>query len=346
MRTVTSRDGTKISLDILGAGPPVIFVGGALADRSAGAPLATALARNFTVLNYDRRGRGDSGDTPPYAVEREVEDIAALIPEAGGAAFLLGGSSGAVLALDAAASGLAVTRLALYEPPFIVDDSAPPVPGDMAQALTTLVAAGRRGDAVEHYMTRALGVSAGVIATMRDSPYWAQWEAIAHTLAYDFTIMADTVSGRPLGGDHGAHTGHGRWREPCADAQRCAGPGRSAPHRGAPHPARADLRRRCRGAHRRADRVLLRLSAPRPSGRESRVSAGRAGTGRAVVAGPGRAQVGRGAGAVAAGRHIVERGLISVHRRISLAGRELCWLMAGGGLRELQEPFLQRGRPA
>jgi pimeloyl-ACP methyl ester carboxylesterase len=198
MRTVTSRDGTKIALDILGAGPPVIFVGGALADRSAGAPLAAALARNFTVFNYDRRGRGDSGDTPPYAVEREVEDIAALIPEAGGTAFLLGGSSGAVLALDAAASGLAVDRLALYEPPFIVDGSFPPVPGDMAQVLATLVAAGRRDDAVGHYMTRALGVPADVVATMRDSPYWAQWEATAHTLAYDFTIMAGTVSGRPL----------------------------------------------------------------------------------------------------------------------------------------------------
>ncbi len=198
MQTVTSRDGTKIALDILGDGPPVIFVGGALADRSAGAPLATALARNFTVFNYDRRGRGDSGDTPPYAVAREVEDIAAVMAEAGGAAFLIGGSSGAVLALDATASGLPVTRLALYEPPFIVDDSSPPVPGDMVETLTRLVAAGRRGDAVEHYMTKALGVPAQVVATMRSSPFWAQWEATAHTLAYDFTIMAGTVSGQPL----------------------------------------------------------------------------------------------------------------------------------------------------
>jgi pimeloyl-ACP methyl ester carboxylesterase len=198
MRTVTSRDGTKIALDILGDGPPVIFVGGALADRSAGAPLAAVLARNFTVFNYDRRGRGDSGDTPPYAIEREVEDIAALIADAGGTAFLLGGSSGAVLALDATASGLAVNRLALYEPPFVVDGSAPPVPGDMVGILTSLVAAGRRSDAVEHYLTKALGVPSAAVAAMRDSPFWMQWEATAHTLAYDFTIMAGTVSGEPL----------------------------------------------------------------------------------------------------------------------------------------------------
>ncbi len=198
MHRVTSRDGTKIALDILGDGPPVIFVGGALADRSAGAPLAAVLARNFTVFNYDRRGHGDSGDTAPYAVEREVEDIAALIGETGGAAFLIGGSSGAVLALDAAASGLAVTKLALYEPPFIVDGSRPPVPSDIVQRLTSLVASGRRGDAVEYYMTKALAVPATTVATIRNSPFWAQWEASAHTLVYDFTILAGTMSGRPL----------------------------------------------------------------------------------------------------------------------------------------------------
>jgi pimeloyl-ACP methyl ester carboxylesterase len=198
MHTVTSRDGTKIALDILGEGPPVIFVGGALAGRSAGAPLTAALARNFTVLNYDRRGRGDSGDTQPYAVDREVEDIAALIAEAGGTAHLIGGSSGAVLALDAAAGGVAVSKLALYEPPFIVDRSSPPMPGDTGRVLAKLVAGGRRGDAVQLYMTKVLGLRAGIVAAMRDSPYWAQWEAMAHTLVYDATILAGTMSGRPL----------------------------------------------------------------------------------------------------------------------------------------------------
>src|SRR5262249_699655 len=107
MTEVTSKDGTAIAFDRSGAGPAIILVGGALSDRSAGAPLAALLAPRFTVFAYDRRGRGDSGDTAPYAVEREVEDLAALIDEAGGSAFLLGHSSGAALALEAAARGLA-----------------------------------------------------------------------------------------------------------------------------------------------------------------------------------------------------------------------------------------------
>jgi pimeloyl-ACP methyl ester carboxylesterase len=198
MQTVTSRDGTRIASDISGDGPPVILVGGALADRSAGSALAAALARNFTVFNYDRRGRGDSGDTPPYAVEHEVEDIAALVSEAGGTAFLVGGSSGAALALDAAARGVAVSKLALYEPPFIVDDSSPPLPGNVVEQLTALLADGRRGDVVEYYMTNMLAVPAATVATIRSSPFWPQWEVLAHTLVYDFTILEGTMSGRSL----------------------------------------------------------------------------------------------------------------------------------------------------
>ena len=118
MNTVISSDGTTIAFDRLGDGPPIILVGGGTVDRSANAPLAALLASHFTVINYDRRGRGDSGDTPPYAVEREVEDIGALIDEAGGSAFVYGTSSGGVLALEAAASGLAIMKLALWEPPF------------------------------------------------------------------------------------------------------------------------------------------------------------------------------------------------------------------------------------
>src|SRR5512136_1391077 len=130
MQKVTSKDGTPIAFGKTGHGPAIILVSGALGDRSAAAPLTPLLAPHFTVLAYDRRGRGDSGDTAPYTVEREVEDIDALIKEGGGTAFVFGHSSGAVLALEAAARRPTITKLALYEPPFIVDDSRPPVPKD------------------------------------------------------------------------------------------------------------------------------------------------------------------------------------------------------------------------
>ena len=126
MSEVRSKDGTPIAFDRLGVGPPLIVVLGSLNDRSFAAPLAEALSPHFTVYAYDRRGRGASGNTPPYAVDREIEDIDALISEAGGSAFVYGHSSGAKLALDATARGLAITKLALYEPPFIVDDTHEP----------------------------------------------------------------------------------------------------------------------------------------------------------------------------------------------------------------------------
>src|SRR4051812_5066097 len=131
MRTVISKDGTPIAFDQSGQGPALILVAGATATRLAEASLAAALASHFTVFAYDRRGWGESGDTAPYAVEREVEDIEALINEAGGAAFVFGHSSGAVLALEAARLLLTkITKLAVYEPPFIIDDSRPPAPED------------------------------------------------------------------------------------------------------------------------------------------------------------------------------------------------------------------------
>lgn len=198
MDIVRSSDGTRIAFDRIGEGPPVIIVGGAFNDRSSPAPLAELLAPSFTVFRYDRRGRGDSGDTAPYAVEREREDIEALIGEAGGAASLFGHSSGAVLALEAAARGVAVTKLVLYEAPFIVDDSRPPLPEDAVSQLRGLVATGRRGDAVEYFMTAAIGIPAEAVAGMRSEPMWTQMEALAHTLAYDVTVMADNVAGRPL----------------------------------------------------------------------------------------------------------------------------------------------------
>jgi pimeloyl-ACP methyl ester carboxylesterase len=189
MRTVTSADGTSIAFDRLGEGPPVIMVVGAFNTRATTGPLASALQDRFTVLNYDRRGRGDSGDTPPYSVEREIEDLAALIAEAAGSA-VFGYSSGATLALKAAAS-LAISKLALYEPPFIVDASRPTLPADLPDRLADLVATGRRGDAVELYQREAIGLPEEVVAGMRQAPFRPGLEAIAHTLAYDATVVGD-----------------------------------------------------------------------------------------------------------------------------------------------------------
>ena len=191
MNTVTSKDGTTIGFDRLGDGPPVVLVSGGSVDRSSNAPLAALLAQHFTVFNYDRRGRGPSGDTAPYAVEREVEDIDAVVQAAGGSACLYGSSSGAALALEAAASGLAIAKLALWEPPYILDGSRPPPPANTARTYTELVQAGRRGDAVEFFMAQVVGLPPEFVAYARAQPWWASQEALAHTLAYDATIMGD-----------------------------------------------------------------------------------------------------------------------------------------------------------
>ena len=198
MRKVISKDGTPIAFDQSGQGPAIILVAGATATRLAEASLAAALAPHFTVFAYDRRGRGESGDTAPYAVEREVEDIDALINEAGGSAFVFGHSSGAVLALEAARLlPTRITKLAVYEPPFIIDDSRPPVPQDYVEHLNELIAAGRRGEAVEYFMTDAILVPAEMIAQMRQSPMWPGLEEVAPTIPYDGAIMGDTMSGNP-----------------------------------------------------------------------------------------------------------------------------------------------------
>jgi pimeloyl-ACP methyl ester carboxylesterase len=190
METVTSRDGTTIAFDRIGEGPPVILVSGGSVDRMANAPLAELLSSHFTVFNYDRRGRGPSGDTPPYAVEREVEDIDAVTGAAGGSASLYGTSSGAALALEAAASGLPITKLALWEPPFIQDEKLRP-PKDQVEQYDKMIAEGRRGDAVEYFMTKVVGMPPEFVAQARAAPWWKSQEDLAHTLAYDATIMGD-----------------------------------------------------------------------------------------------------------------------------------------------------------
>lgn len=192
MNIVVSRDGTRIAFDTYGDGPPVVLVGGALGIRGYSTALAGLLAPHLRVIAYDRRGRGDSGDTPPYGVDREIEDIAALVAETGGSALLYGHSSGAALALEAVLRGVDVTRLAVYEPPFLIDPGHSPLAGDYVQRLEGHIAAGHRGEAIEQFMREAVLVPPEQIAGMRGSPMWPSLEASAHTLVYDQAVMDRT----------------------------------------------------------------------------------------------------------------------------------------------------------
>lgn len=187
MNTVTSVDGTTIAYDTQGEGPAVIVVDGALSTRQGKLDLATLLAPRFTVYGYDRRGRGDSGDTRPYAVAREIEDLDALIEAAGGSACLYGHSSGACLALEAAAQlGGKVRKLALYEAPYNDEPGVRKPWATYIARLTEALADDRRGDAVALFLG-FVGTPDQQIAGMRQSPFWAGLEAIAPTLAYDHT---------------------------------------------------------------------------------------------------------------------------------------------------------------
>jgi pimeloyl-ACP methyl ester carboxylesterase len=199
MSTVTSADGTVIAYERLGAGPALILVDGALCYRDFGPAreLAGQLTDHFTVYIFDRRGRGGSGSTLPYAAEREIEDLAALLAEAGGTAYLFGCSSGAVLAADAANRIPGFTRLALYEPPFIVDDTHEPRPATYLAEMDALIAADRRSDALKKFM-RSVGMPSIGLFVMQFTPPWKKLKAVAPTLGYDFRILGDTGGGRPL----------------------------------------------------------------------------------------------------------------------------------------------------
>ncbi|MFE2292700.1 alpha/beta fold hydrolase [Streptomyces sp. NPDC059452] len=197
--TVVSADGTEIAFEQSGHGPAVILVSSALADRSDARKLAALLAGHFTVVNYDRRGRGASGDGETYAVEREIEDIAALIAHAGGSASLFGTSSGAVLALRAAASGLGVDRLALHEPPFSVGAGDFGPPEGFGRQIEGLLAEDRRSEAVRAFMVKAQGMPGFLVGSMRLMPgVWPTLKGLAHTLPYDIAVMGDTRRGVPL----------------------------------------------------------------------------------------------------------------------------------------------------
>lgn len=197
MKTVTSKDGTTIAFDQSGKGPAIILVAGAIQYRAfdqGSAQLATLLSPHFTVMNYDRRGRGDSTDTQPFAVEREIEDIEALIDEVGGSAFIYGISSGAALALEATLKlGNKIKKLAMYEAPYNDDNTARQVWIDYTKQLKELLAANRRGDAVVLFMM-LVGMPAEHVPEMRQAPVWPMFEAVAPTLAYDAAALGEDAS--------------------------------------------------------------------------------------------------------------------------------------------------------
>ncbi len=201
MQKTRSKDGTTIAFDWYGEGPPVILVGGATCDRAMTRPHAEELAKHRAVINYDRRCRRDSGDTKPYAVEREVEDLEALIVEAGGSAFVYGHSSGAGLVLHAASRSLPITGVVLHEPPYVPDvEEKRRLSREYAETLGDMLSEGRRGDAVELFMT-TVGMPREMVDGMRHSPRWAELEEIAPTLAYDSEVMGDLSRGGTVPSD-------------------------------------------------------------------------------------------------------------------------------------------------
>lgn len=205
MPTVTSSDGTRIAYETLGTGPALILVDGAMCYREFGPAraLAAAFAGDYTVHIYDRRGRGQSGNTLPWSADREIDDLEALLTAAGGEAYLMGCSSGAVLAADAANRNPGFTKIALYEPPFIVDDTHEPREATFIPDTEALLARDDRSGALKKFM-RHVGVPAVMLQIMAFTPPWRKLKAIAHTLPYDLRILGDTGRGVPLDADRWA----------------------------------------------------------------------------------------------------------------------------------------------
>ncbi|MGY1782356.1 alpha/beta fold hydrolase [Geodermatophilus sp. SYSU D01036] len=193
--TVRSADGTPVAYEVWGSGPPLVTVCGATCDRALMRPTARALGEHATAVAYDRRGRGDSGDTLPYAVEREVEDLAALVDAVGGRASLYGHSSGAALALRAVAAGLPVDRFVLHDPPFAPDDPAlRDESRTFAAGILDLLAAGERDEAVDRWC-RGTGMPGEVVDAVRSTPRWAELVALAPTLAYEIAVLDSVETG-------------------------------------------------------------------------------------------------------------------------------------------------------
>jgi len=189
---VTSKDGTRIAYDKVGSGPTLLIVNGAMGFRgnAFARKFQAEFAKHFTVVDYDRRGRGESGDTLPYSVQREVEDIAALVAgPCGGKCLVFAQSSGAALALEAAASGVPMKRLFAYEPPYMVGNPPDRPAPDFQRHLESLIAQGKRDEAVAYFM-RTVGVPGFAVKIMRLFPFWKDLRAVAHTLPYDAAVMA------------------------------------------------------------------------------------------------------------------------------------------------------------
>jgi pimeloyl-ACP methyl ester carboxylesterase len=199
MNTVVSKDGTTITYDRRGSGPALVLVDGALCSRAQGPMpgVAEALADRFTVYNYDRRGRGGSGDAGEYAVDREIEDLAAVIEAAGGSAYVYGTSSGAALALRAAAAGVPIQKLVAFEPPYVVDDSRPQIPRNWVSELR----ARKPDDAIKYFFTQGIGLPGIMVGLMKLMPAWKQMRAIAHTLPYDAQVLGTNCFGDPMDTD-------------------------------------------------------------------------------------------------------------------------------------------------
>jgi len=205
VQTLTSPDGTTIAYDVVGRGPALVFVPGVFNLRDTGAPLAAELAPDFTCYLYDRRARGDSTDTPPYAVEREVEDLRAVIDVAGGHAAVFGYSSGAVLALRAAAAGPGVDgggvdRLFLYEPPFRFPGgpATPPVPAaDLPERLQRLLEQGRSAEVVTTFQLEGVGLPPDVVEGIRHAPFFPALQAMAASVVHDATLTRDLAVPSP-----------------------------------------------------------------------------------------------------------------------------------------------------
>ena len=199
MAFITSADGTAIAYDRIGTGPVAILVDGACCHRRFGpsAAIASRLADRFTVVTYDRRGRGDSGNHRESDAAREIEDLRAIVNAAGGPAFVCGISSGAMLALEAASHGVPMKALALYEAPLIVDDKRAPIGPEYLAELQRMIALDRRSDAVRHFM-RAVQVPAVAIALMRLMPSWSKLKEVAPTLVHDVSLVEPYWRGRPL----------------------------------------------------------------------------------------------------------------------------------------------------
>ncbi len=204
MRKVFSKDGTKIAYEVTGQGSAVVLVDGALCyhDSGPGRNIAALLSQHFTTYLYDRRGRGESGDTKPFAVEREIEDLEAIIQVAGGSACVFGQSSGAVLSLEAAhlLGPHVITKLTLYEAPMIVNDDRTPLGEEDLHYMQQLIAEDRRGDAVRFFF-KSIQLPGVFSVLIRLTPIWSKLKAIAHTLPYDFAVTTPYQSGKPLSKD-------------------------------------------------------------------------------------------------------------------------------------------------